>query len=328
MNLKENYELTNNFLKGKKLTDPILQSIVFLGFMYGLGEEEISACVFQEEGQPLSYMHCDYMRRALENGASLEEVKKIREMAPEEAKEYLHEVSSRKEWAAMEKLDERLKKMDAENENLKKKLSHIGKDREKERDELIILRTEKEVLEKKISDFTDRMKSFVPVYEHQEAFKKNKMLTDDMEGKYEEKIAALKKEAKEKKTAYWNSRKEIAGLKAQMRMMDEKHGEEVKNLVRERDFFQKELEKRKQRIGFFRKKEAGPEQREEKEKQQFFNLVVSGKFSAEQIRQLVKGLEANVPLEVLLTVARPENDADLMKEMLKCYNNLSVKPNK
>ena len=86
MNLKENYALTNNFLKEKKLTDPILQSIVFMGFMYGLSKEEICVCVFPDEGQPLSYMHCDYMRRALENGAALDEVKKVRDMTPEEAK--------------------------------------------------------------------------------------------------------------------------------------------------------------------------------------------------------------------------------------------------
>lgn len=311
MNLKENYALTNNFLKEKKLTDPILQSIVFMGFMYGLSKEEICVCVFPDEGQPLSYMHCDYMRRALENGAALDEVKKVRDMTPEEAKAYLHEVSSRQEWVALKKLNERLKKMEEDNENLKSELTSTMTKYEKDREELVILRGEKKVLEKKISD------TAMSLEEHQKEIESLRMQAEDMEMKYKNKITTMQKELREAKDREVESKEKTTDLESQIRIAEDKHREEVRNLVRERYVFQKELEKRKRRIIFHRKKG-------EKEKQRFFELVVSGKLSAEQTSQLVNGLKESIPLEVLLTVARPENSAALMEQMMECYKNLLV----
>ena len=138
-----------------------------------------------------------------------------------------------------------------------------------------------------------------------------------MEMKYKNKITTMQKELREAKDREVESKEKTTDLESQIRIAEDKHREEVRNLVRERDVFQKELEKRKRRIIFHRKKG-------EKEKQRFFELVVSGKLSAEQTSQLVNGLKESIPLEVLLTVARPENSAALMEQMMECYKNLSV----
>ena len=233
------------------------------------------------------------------------------DMTPEEAKAYLHEVSSRQEWVALKKLNERLKKMEEDNENLKSELTSTMTKYEKDREELVILRGEKKVLEKKISD------TAMSLEEHEKEIESLRMQAEDMEMKYKNKITTMQKELREAKDREVESKEKTTDLESQIRIAEDKHREEVRNLVRERDVFQKELEKRKRRIIFHRKKG-------EKEKQRFFELVVSGKLSAEQTSQLVNGLKESIPLEVLLTVARPENSAALMEQMMECYKNLSV----
>lgn len=87
-----------------------------------------------------------------------------------------------------------------------------------------------------------------------------------MEMKYKNKITTMQKELREAKDREVESKEKTTDLESQIRIAEDKHREEVRNLVRERDVFQKELEKRKRRLFF-------TERREKKKSKDFLNWL-------------------------------------------------------
>lgn len=108
------HQMTNQYLQKTRLKDGILQFIVWFGFLNGLNEEQITACVQSDGDHMIPYECRDYMRRALEYGADMETVSRMADMSPADAREHLSSILTAKEKEKIGALDKRIKALEKE----------------------------------------------------------------------------------------------------------------------------------------------------------------------------------------------------------------------